>query len=186
MKKALETKYNGCWHRSRLEARWAVFFKTCGIDYVYEKQGYETSPRIWYLPDFYLKDVYGMEELWIEVKGVMDDEDAEKIKTFAGIGKPEKEKNPILVLGEIPNGGKFSEVLHNIDCRGHMYKEDEWPNEFNFLTVNGSDCTAIPGVNKDGKFQLFNSMRDFAENANIRKTKLAYDAARQERFKNNE
>jgi hypothetical protein len=53
--KAIETVYNGYRFRSRLEARWAVFYDTVGIRYEYEKEGYEL-PSGRYLPDFYLPD----------------------------------------------------------------------------------------------------------------------------------
>lgn len=51
--KAIETIYNGYRFRSRLEARWAVFFDTLGIEYRYEDEGYDLD-GVWYLPDFYL------------------------------------------------------------------------------------------------------------------------------------
>ena len=62
MIKAIETAYNGCRFRSRSEARWAIFFDTLGIQYQYEKEGYDFD-GIRYLPDFWLPD-YGC---WIEV-----------------------------------------------------------------------------------------------------------------------
>ena len=39
--KAIETKYNGYKFRSRLEAKWAVFFDNAKIKYEYEPEGYE-------------------------------------------------------------------------------------------------------------------------------------------------
>jgi len=51
--KAIETEYNGYRFRSRLEARWAVFFDTLGIKYQYEMEGYDTKEG-YYLPDFRL------------------------------------------------------------------------------------------------------------------------------------
>ena len=39
--KAIETEYNGYRFRSRLEARWAVFFDAMGIKYEYEPEGFE-------------------------------------------------------------------------------------------------------------------------------------------------
>ncbi len=38
---AIETHYKGFRFRSRLEARWAVFFDTVGIEWQYEPQGFE-------------------------------------------------------------------------------------------------------------------------------------------------
>lgn len=62
--KAIETRYNGYLFRSRLEARWAVFFDAMGIQYEYEKEGYEL-PSGWYLPDFWLSGI----NTWLEIKG---------------------------------------------------------------------------------------------------------------------
>lgn len=52
--KPIETVYNGYRFRSRLEARWAVFFRAVGLDYQYEPEGFEMD-GIRYLPDFYRK-----------------------------------------------------------------------------------------------------------------------------------
>lgn len=62
--KAIETFYRGNLFRSRIEARWAVFFSTLGIPYEYEKEGFELE-RINYLPDFWLP----IQKCWIEIKG---------------------------------------------------------------------------------------------------------------------
>jgi len=64
--KAIQTKYDGYHFRSRLEARWAVFFNKLNIKYEYEKEGFEL-PSGRYLPDFYLTDY----KCWIEIKGVI-------------------------------------------------------------------------------------------------------------------
>lgn len=63
--KAIETIYNGYRFRSRLEARWAVFFDALGIRYEYEPEGFDLGEAGWYLPDFWLPD----QECWFEVKG---------------------------------------------------------------------------------------------------------------------
>lgn len=62
--KAIETKYNGYHFRSRLEARYAVFFDTLGIPYYYEHEGYSLE-GLSYLPDFYLPQ----QDCFIEIKG---------------------------------------------------------------------------------------------------------------------
>ena len=63
--KAIETRYKGYRFRSRLEARWAVYFDTLGYEWEYEKEGYDLGDAGWYLPDFWLKSV----NMWAEVKG---------------------------------------------------------------------------------------------------------------------
>lgn len=65
--KAIETRYAGCHFRSRLEARWAVFFDVLGIEWQYEPEGFEL-PSGWYLPDF-LVGREGALRAWIEIKG---------------------------------------------------------------------------------------------------------------------
>lgn len=76
--KAIETFYNGYRFRSRLEARWAVFFDHIGIKYLYEPEGYKLSDGTMYLPDFYLPE----SDSFFEVKGVMTDIDRHKIEQF--------------------------------------------------------------------------------------------------------
>lgn len=64
----VQTSYAGCRFRSRLEARWAVFFDHLGIEWQYEPERYMVGPapaRRTYLPDFYLPD----KAVWVEVKG---------------------------------------------------------------------------------------------------------------------
>ena len=68
--KPIPTRYNGYRFRSRLEARWAVFFDRLGIAYQYEPEGFELSDGSWYLPDFWLPSFHG--GTWVEVKGSGD------------------------------------------------------------------------------------------------------------------
>ncbi len=62
--KAIETQFKGYRFRSRLEARWAVFFDALGIQWEYEKEGYDLGELGWYLPDFWLPEF----NQWVEVK----------------------------------------------------------------------------------------------------------------------
>jgi hypothetical protein len=62
--KAIETVYNNYRFRSRLEAKWGVFFDALSIEYRYEPEGFELGDGIRYLPDFYLTQL----KYWIEVK----------------------------------------------------------------------------------------------------------------------
>ena len=62
--KPIETVYKGYRFRSRLEARWAVFFDNLGILWEYEKEGFDLGEGIYYLPDFWLPEV----KMWAEVK----------------------------------------------------------------------------------------------------------------------
>ena len=97
----IETHYAGCRFRSRLEARWAVFFDHLRIPWEYEPQGYVTGP-VSYLPDFRLPTIRNM---LVEVKGDMSEADSDKLTNFvcaAGYECP-----GLLVLGEIPEPNSF-------------------------------------------------------------------------------
>lgn len=60
----IETTHNGVRFRSRLEARWSVFFDEMGIEWLYEMEGYKL-PSGWYVPDFYLPSC----ATFVEVRG---------------------------------------------------------------------------------------------------------------------
>ena len=73
--KAIETLYDGFRFRSRLEARWAVFFNAAGIKYQYEPEGFVLQDGTWYLPDFFIepRDCENGVGWFVEVKGNYDD-----------------------------------------------------------------------------------------------------------------
>jgi len=68
--RAIETAYKGYRFRSRLEARWAVFFDALGIEWQYEPEGFELEAGR-YLPDFLIRcDINGVSCLnFVEIKG---------------------------------------------------------------------------------------------------------------------
>lgn len=93
--KAIETEYNGYKFRSRLEARWAVFFDAAGIKYEYEPEGFELPDGTKYLPDFYLPEY----DWHVEVKPPRKEsgKDLEKASKFIG-----NKIKVLLLLGNIP------------------------------------------------------------------------------------
>jgi hypothetical protein len=90
--KPIQTAYAGCHFRSRLEARWAVFFDTVGIRWQYEVEGYET-PHGMYLPDFWLPEL----EYSIEIKPTYPTED-EQAK-LASVGEYLNVRSRLAALG---------------------------------------------------------------------------------------
>lgn len=116
--KAIQTRYAGCHFRSRLEARWAVFFDALGIEWQYEPQGFEVSSGR-YLPDFYLPNVTGNVGLmqmagpngtmfradvlggrWLEVKGApgrIGHDEWQRMQDFANeIAMPARDRYTIV------------------------------------------------------------------------------------------
>ena len=67
--RAITTRYKNHSFRSRLEARYAVYFDHLGIKWEYEPEGFELGNGLRYLPDFWLPE-WG---IWIEVKPVAPD-----------------------------------------------------------------------------------------------------------------
>lgn len=124
---AIETIYNGHRFRSRLEARWAVFFDACGIKYEYEPEGFKLEDGTCYLPDFlvYVKhrsdtDIY--EPVYVEVKGQMLPPDRTKIE---GLSK----HHPVYVVGNFPA---------DISSLGYAVAEDY----YSFFYMDGDDYQA--------------------------------------------
>lgn len=77
--KPIETSYRGYRFRSRIEARYAVFFDTLGLDWEYELEGYELDGGVRYLPDFYLPSLRSH----VEVKPTHDHVDFDLLKMFS-------------------------------------------------------------------------------------------------------
>lgn len=103
MIQAIETVYNGYRFRSRLEARWAVFFDAAGIKYQYEPEGFQVDfgdEVVRYLPDFYLPDF----DCYAEVKPTKDKlyEESNKLGCMIDFGASPISRG-LLILGQIPN-----------------------------------------------------------------------------------
>ena len=103
--KAIETVYNGYKFRSRLEARWAVFFDAAGIKYEYEPEGFEfynweTADTDRYLPDFYLPQL----NCYVEVKPSIGKllECKAKISSAIDFNSTPIGEKGLIVLGQIP------------------------------------------------------------------------------------
>jgi len=196
MIKAIETIYNGYKFRSRLEARWAVFFDSAGIRYEYEPEGYDLGDAGYYLPDFWLPDIGGRakrtEDVWgnkmtgsekgifVEVKGDMTEKDYNKILKFY------EEVDKILVVGQLPNGDVW-----NIKERNNYYTDSIY---FNFATIDGDCYWAAFNKANNGDVELWGGDNDKAGNYGRGYDDFDgfnyflphYDKARQARFEHGE
>jgi hypothetical protein len=113
---AIETNYKGYRFRSRLEARWAVFFDTIEIEWLYEPQGFRNDQDCW-LPDFHLPKT----NTWVEVKGSNEalKADRKRLAALLDWSSPvpgmcdsmDTESRGVLLLGPIPEA-KFGVQLH--------------------------------------------------------------------------
>jgi hypothetical protein len=125
--KAIETTYKGYKFRSRLEARWAVFFDALMWNWHYEHEGFELKSGR-YLPDFYFPD-FGY---YAEVKpGILTDNDFIKCAELSKKYNPIEKVNQtgVILLEGMPElksyrfllgGGEVSEVIF-IDLTSKYY-----------------------------------------------------------------
>lgn len=103
----IETRYAGIRFRSRLEARWAVFFTKLGVAWEHEPQGFLIGkPPQPYLPDFYLPQ----NGLYVEIKPAMadaaDPEGVRRWENFAGTVATEWDHDKsAMFCGPIPDPG---------------------------------------------------------------------------------
>ena len=187
----IETEYNGYRFRSRLEARWAVFFDALGVSYEYEPEGFALPSGKQYLPDFRVK-CYGTRgkrdgvpfDLYVEVKGRMTDEDAARIKEFANTecinydyGR-NGETHPTLVVGNIPEDGCLA---------GDPYDRMDGVNiyPFNCETIDGDNFAAYPAAH-GGHFYLMGGDSNYINGDDCAAVLNAYKMARQARFEHGE
>jgi hypothetical protein len=95
----IETEFDGYRFRTRLEARWAVFFKELRIPYAYEHEGYALAGE-WYLPDFWLPRA----KCYVEVKPSADDREASDVRLYdlIGISEPHEARMARLLGAQHP------------------------------------------------------------------------------------
>ena len=189
---AIPTEYKGYRFRSRLEARWAVFFDACGVKWEYEPEGFALPNGQFYLPDFLLHGCDGRspEDLYVEVKGKMTESDVEKIRQFSGISNLDslEIKNPILVVAGIPDGNDITDIEEFCQELGYHgfpgIKHGPYP--LNFETIDGDYFVAHPGINKKGRFELFGDDGNYTYDRDDAATLHAFKLARQARFEHGE
>jgi hypothetical protein len=130
--KPIQTRWNGYRFRSRLEARWAVFFESIGITFEYEPEGFILQNGVWYLPDLLLPHV----SMWAEVKpGKFSPEEKTKCRLLA-----QGTNRPCLMLSGCPDlktywaytpdCGETPEVDFLLDIHYHRRKFYDKQNRF--------------------------------------------------------
>lgn len=94
----IPTKYRGVTYRSRVEARWAVFFEAMGWAATYEQEGLDLD-GVWYLPDFWLPAL----GVYAEIKAdAPTQEEAEKCQRLA-----DASSRTVWLLAGSPTAGAY-------------------------------------------------------------------------------
>lgn len=125
MIKAIDTYYKGNYYRSRLEARYAVFFDSINLPFQYESEGFRINDEINYLPDFYIPalgcyfEVKPEYKVWVSSENYKSD--LKKVNSLAETNKL------IMAFG---NPGQTSWLLLNksdcYNCYLRRINQDHW------------------------------------------------------------
>lgn len=177
---AIETSYHGCLFRSRLEARWAVFFDALKLNWQYEPEGFKLSTGEWYLPDFLLYFKNGP-PLWIEIKPT-----SHPVDSFRTFIKDKMEHGAI--LREIADSRKINdEILGGIsgDDYEYFHPANGWDKNYQFCMH--IQCTAIGFEKLGSSFKMpceCNKLTDRHPDRTYHHPRIleAYEAAKAARF----
>lgn len=132
--KAIPQRYAGVTFRSKTEARWAVFFDTLSIPWVYEIQGFDLGGEA-YLPDFLLPEQW----VWAEVKSSAAADPA-GVDRWRNLTAQRQERGVLLtdmwsgppeylVTGPAGDGGMWDDDQGRWYCcpGGYHYDIQPWP-----------------------------------------------------------
>jgi len=137
--KAIDTLYKGYKFRSRLEARWAIFFDELGFVWEYEYEGFNLKSG-YYLPDFYLPEYH----IFLEVKPIVFNEiESIKCGELSSLCVFEKGQPDVILLDGQPDkksykcfhegkecspailtSGKFKPLYWNYDFDDEYFKDE--------------------------------------------------------------
>ena len=188
MLRSVQTEYKGYLFRSRLEARWAVFFDVCGIRWEYEPEGILLSDGTRYLPDFYLADFHCYFEVKRKsVKGTKAEaeairrlSDGKECNTWAGIiafGDP-ADDDLYIFCQESDDGGAGSYKnpvtigFHSTTHKPYLFAYEDGRDR-SFCTSFSDDMESIPMVTSEyGKY----TYEDFVGNSILRARRIARQA----------
>lgn len=175
--KPIETEYMGYKFRSRLEARWAVFFHHAEIPFLYEPEGYELKGGTKYLPDFYLPKM----ELFAEVKATKPtDGEQQKLRLLV-----ESTGKRGTFLGVIPPHNSIYYPFEGWEVFIPGYYGGGWDNGYYFCVCPLCGQAGFEFNGRSDRIECGCERPPDADkgcNADLAKLINAYDAARKARF----
>lgn len=135
----IETRYHECYFRSRIEARWAVFFDVAGIRWDYEPEKFLVDDGKAYIPDFFVQELgcqgandFKRSGVFIEIKGASPEREAiDKASSLA-----EQSKISVLVFW----GGNFDSGLEITPYERVVEKTCKKTGECTQLTADFRQC----------------------------------------------
>ena len=135
----IETIYKGRRFRSRLEARWAIFFDAIDIGWEYETEGYQIGPTK-YLTDFKLLSFGSTKvDLFVEIKPRKPSIDEIKKCYEVSVGT----NTDMLLICGTPGLPEFSEIGEN------------WNLKTGYVALHFPAQTTIKGKEQNTPFDLW-------------------------------
>lgn len=178
--RAITTRYKGYAFRSRLEARWAVFFDHLKIRWEYEAEGFELGNGLRYLPDFWLPDW----DLWVEVKpDAPDDVTSEKAARLAA-----QSEYPIFVTNGMPGQGGTLFLYSKLHGSRQGEAEVDWAaQDSNFMWIFTDELRRDMAVKTKSSAEIFTVSADRSPQQGVAEwyspgAREAVAAARSSRF----
>jgi hypothetical protein len=184
---AIETQYRGYRFRSRLEARWAVWLDTLGVEYEYEAEGFDLGGTR-YLPDFRIENGYAFVE--VKPKRSLLPDDLRKASLLALQGRAR-----VVVISGDPWPGEYEVrcfTQFGLECHAHdshrvaagsfhhvicRVTDDDASCEADFHSLNVTEFLAGDGVHHRESRTVFIAV--LPETASL---SAAYRTARGARF----
>ena len=176
--KAIETVYKGCRFRSRLEARWAVFFDCLGMEWRYEAEGYQLKNR-WWLPDFWLPKL----KVLVEIKATEEETGIVFGEIFSNYWGEDYANSwslpgiPVVIWGDIP-------IPEDLPTNHIAVPWDEW---YEFCICEYCGAVGLEFESRSGRIKCgCPDPGDGRSNAGDPRISAAYRAARSARFERGE
>lgn len=114
--KALQATYNGQKYRSRTEAKWALFYRTVGIEYDYELEALDLD-GLTYVPDFFLHPF----RAWNEIKGEIINDQAGLLMLEKCTRLARQSNRPVILNFRDP-----LKPICAVFSKGRMYAQSHW------------------------------------------------------------
>lgn len=130
--KPKKTRYRGILYRSRLEARWAVFFDLLEVHYVYEPD----IPEVYYIPDFILPHL--SIPIYVEIKPQMEGVFSDGYKWTELV---KKVKFPLVLLDGLPENRKYMTFYKEREIKHWREMKIGWGHLLSF--VHGHDNVPV-------------------------------------------
>lgn len=119
---AIPTNYRGTKFRSRLEARWAEFLDSFGVEWEYEPQGY-ASGSVTYLPDFWLPKTWSRGKpggVFLEIKPGRPSEDEQVKAKMLAVAT----RRPVLIVEASPRLPSHESLLEFVSNERGDWEDD--------------------------------------------------------------